>query len=210
MTLTELRIRLRRDLHDEDPAQYRWSDATLDRHVQHALREVSLAVPLEGVATLTTTAGSRDLSLAGLADLVSVEAAEYPVNRYPPCFVPFSLWEATLTLLVDAPPQGVEDVKVYYGRLHTLDDQGSTLPAYLEELVLAGAAGYAALEWANFAANRVNVGGVEVWRRYLAWGEVRLAQFHRGLARVGRRSALRVRRLYASARPAPSRPGLGG
>jgi hypothetical protein len=66
----------------------------------------------------------------------------------------------------------------------------------LEELVVAGAAGYAALEWASFATNRVNVGGRDVWRDYLVWGQERLGAFLRGLATHGRQNAVRVRRLY--------------
>ncbi|MFQ5880784.1 MAG: hypothetical protein ACE5IZ_11520, partial [Dehalococcoidia bacterium] len=159
MDLSQMRARLRQDLHDEDPSNQRWSDAELDRHVGRAVRELSLAIPLEAKATLTTTASSRDLSIATLADLVAVEAVEYPTAKYPPSYVPFSLWAGTLTLLIDQKPAGSESVSVYYGKMHTLDAAGSTIPPQLEEVVAAGAAAYAALEWASFATNRVNVGG---------------------------------------------------
>ena len=71
MNLSQMRALVRRDLHDEDAANYRWSDDELDRHITRAVRELSLAAPLEGKAVLTTTADSRDLSLASLADRVS-------------------------------------------------------------------------------------------------------------------------------------------
>ena len=203
MDLPTIRTRVRRDLHDEDAQNYRWSDAELDRHIGHAVRELSLAVPLEAKATPTTTAGSRELSISSLADLVAIEAVEYPVAKYPPLYVPYSLWGTTLTLLVDSPPGGVESVSVYYGKLHTLDATTSTIPSPLEELVAVGAAGYAAVEWASFATNRVNVGGDDAWRQYLAWGQDRLAAFSKGLAKQGRKNALRARRLY---RPAALRP----
>ena len=60
---------------------------------------------------------------------------------------------------------------VYYGKLHKLDANSSTIPSSLEELVAIGAEGYAALEWSSFATNRVNVGGAEVWRHYQAGAE---------------------------------------
>ena len=199
MNLSEMRTRVRRDLHDEDPENQRWTDDELDRHIERAVRELSLAIPLEAKAPLTTSEGSRDISLASLSDLVAVEAVEYPVDKYPPSYIPFSLWAGTLTLLVDATPPGDQSVNVYYGEMHTLDATTSTIPPHLEELVATGAAAYAALEWASFATNRINVGGQDVWRQYLTWGQERLAVFSRALAKHGRRNAVRVRRLYTPA-----------
>ena len=74
----------------------------------------------------------------------------------------------------------------------------------LEDLAATGAAAYAALEWASFATNRVNIGGDETWRHYLTWGEERLAAFHQGLAGQARRRALKARRFYTPAQPKPS------
>jgi hypothetical protein len=199
MNLSEMRDRLRKDLHDEDPQNQRWTDAELDRHIQRAVREFGLSVPLEAKTTLSTTADSRDLSIAGLTDLVAIEAAEYPVGNYPPTYVPFSVWLSTLTMLIDSSPGAVEDVDVYYTKLRTLDATTSTLPARFEDVVATGATAYAALEWASFATNRVNVGGQDVWRDYLTWGQQRLAEFQRALARHGRRNTVRVRRLYRPA-----------
>jgi hypothetical protein len=205
MDLTVMRALVRRDLHDEDASNYRWTDDELDRHIARAAKELSLAAPLESKATLTTTEGSRDLSLASLTGLVAVEAIEYPVGQYPPSYTPFSIWGDTLTLLVDATPLAAQDVDIYYGKLHTLDATTSTVPAALEDAVATGSAAYAALEWASFAANRVNVGGPDVWRQYLVWGQERLAAFARELARHGRRAGVRVRRLYQPAAPADLR-----
>lgn len=199
MDLPTIRARLRTDLHDEDSQNYRWTDGELDRHVQHAVREFSLALPLEAQTTLTTTAGSRELSVASLSDLVAIEAAEYPVGEYPASYVRFSVWLGTLTLLVDGVPSGGEDVKVFYTKLHTIDSMSSTVPARFEDVIAAGAAGYAAVEWSSFATNRVNAGGQDVWREYLTWGRERLADFQRALARHGRRNAVRARRLYTPA-----------
>ena len=199
MNLSDMRARLRKDLHDEDALNYRWTDGELDRHIQHTVRELSLALPLEAKATLTTTPGSRDVSITSLTDVVAIEAVEYPVGEYPPSYARYSVWLSTLTLLVDAAPAAAEDIGVYYTKLHTIDVSSSTVPARFEDVVAAGAAGYAAVEWSSFATNRVNVGGRDVWREYLAWGQERLAQFQRALARHGRRNAVRVRRMYAPA-----------
>ncbi|MBI2910024.1 MAG: hypothetical protein HYX92_20475 [Chloroflexi bacterium] len=209
MDLSEMRTRVRKDLHDDNAL--RWSDGELDRHIGHALREVGLAVPLEAKVPLTTVAGSRELSLSSLADLVGVEAVEYPAGRYPPSYVRFSVWAGVLTLLVDAAPGSGEAVNVYYGKLHTLDASTSTLPSALEDLLAIGAAAYAAIEWASYATNRVNLGGEATWRNYLVWGQDRLAAFARGLARQARKNIVRCRQLYTpSDPPAAQGSGVGG
>jgi len=196
MNLSDMRSQIRKDLHDEDSQNYRWTDSELNRHIDHAVRELSLSSPLEAKATLSTTAESRDLSLSSIRDLVEIEAVEYPVGNYPPSYVRFSAWADTLTLLTDSLPGDTEDVYVYYGKLHTLNADSSTLPAKLEDLVALGAAAYAAIEWASFATNRVNLGGAETWRNYLTWGQDRLADFMKGLAKHSGKNTVRVRRLY--------------
>jgi hypothetical protein len=203
MNLHDMRARVRRDLRDEEPANQRWRDAELDRHIARAVQEASLAAPRDVKATLTTTAGSRDLDISGLTGRVSIDAVEYQTGQFPPSYARFSVWGNTLTLLVDAVPAGSEQVAVYYGALHTLDATSSTLPAALEDAVATGAAAHAALAWASFATNRVNVGGEETWRNYLVFGQERLAAFTQALAAHGRQGAVRVRHLYMPAGPAP-------
>ena len=46
-TITTIRARVRQDLHDEDSAAYRWTDAVLDRHIGRAVNEYSIAALLE-------------------------------------------------------------------------------------------------------------------------------------------------------------------
>jgi hypothetical protein len=205
-----LRARVRRDLHDEDASQYRWPDSVLDRHLQRAVQEVSLSAPQEATATLVTTAGSRELALSTLGAIVSVEAVEYPTGQYPPCYVPFSTWAGTLTLLVDGAPGASESVRVRYTKLHTLDGSGTTLPDALVELVATGACAYAALEWASYATNRVNVGGTETWRHYHTWAQERMAAFAKSLAKLGRERRVRVGRLYQPQAGASQRPPQAG
>jgi hypothetical protein len=196
MNLSDMRARIRKDLHDEESENYRWSDDELNRHIDRAVRELSLSCPLEVKAELSTTAESRDLSLSSLSGVVEIEAVEYPVDNYPPSYVRFSVWSDTLTLLIDSLPGDGEDVLVYYGKLHTLDADSSSIPTKLEDLVATGAAGYAAIEWASFATNRVNLGGSEAWRSYLTWGQDRLAAFMRDLAKHSKKNAVRTRKLY--------------
>ena len=202
--IDDLRGRLRIELHDEYSGAYRWEDAVLDRHLLRAVRDLSFGWPREQKTTLSTSAGSRDLSLATLTDLVRVYAVEYPVARYPASFVQHSVFAGTLTLLTEQAPAGVEDVDVFWGGVHTLDESTSTIPTVAEDVVITGAAGFAAVELASFATNRANVGGPETARQYMDWGERLLRRFHESLRELGDRARVRPSSLYAAAGEAGS------
>jgi len=161
----------------------------MDRHIAHAVKDFSEAIPLEQKATKATTSGSRELDISSLSGKVVVEAVEYPVDRFPRRYQRFSLWGDTEV------PDGA-NAYIYYGKLHTLDTEGSTIPQQFEELVALGAEGYAAVEWAVYATNRVNVGGSATTSEFLRWGREKLRQFKVELRRLGRRHRVRVSSLY--------------
>jgi len=195
MNLTEMRTIVRRDLHDEDAENYRWTNDELDRHIAHAVKEFSETIPYEQKATKATTSGSREIDISTINNRVMVEAVEYPVGRFPKRYQRFALWADTVTLLGDEVPDG-SNAYIYYGKLHTLDSGTSTIPTRHEDLIAAGACGYAAIEWAVYAINRVNVGGTTTPKELLDWGEERLDYFRQELKRLGRRNRVRIRSLY--------------
>ena len=199
-TLADVRARVRQDLHDEDAAAYVWSDAVLDRHITHAVNDYSVDAPLEQKSTLTTTAGSRDISISSLTDLVAIERVEWPVGSYPQQFTGFSLWGTTLTLDCASAPAGVENVYVYWTKKHSLGAT-STLPTPHEDLVAVGAVAYAALDRETLTINKINLGG-DVWGRYAALGKERMETFRRELRRLGRNNTVRQRRMYSTDAPA--------
>jgi len=194
MNLTEMRAIVRRDLHDEDAASYRWTNDELDRHIAHAVKDFSEAVPYEQKATKATTSGSREIDISTVTDRIMVEAVEYPVDKFPKKYQRFALWGDALTLLGDEVPDG-SNAYIYYGKLHTLGES-STIPTMYEDLIAAGACGYAAVEWAVYAINRVNVGGILTPRELLTWGREKLNYFRQELRRLGRRNRVRIRALY--------------
>ena len=195
MNLTEMRVIVRRDLHDEDAANYRWTNDEMDRHIAHAVKDFSEYLPYEQRATKATTSGSRELDISTITDRIMVEAVEYPVDKFPQRYQRFSLWGDTVTLLGDEVPDG-SNAYIYYGKLHTLSAESSTIPAKFDDLIAAGAGGYAAVEWAVYAVNRVNVGGDSTTSEFLAWGNERLRFFRQELKRLGRRNRVRIRQLY--------------
>ncbi len=198
MNLSEMRAIVRRDLHDEDATNYRWTNDELDRHIAHAVSQFSQALPAEDTADIATTAGSREVDVSQLSNRVMIEAAEYPIGTYPPTYQRFALWQDTLTILSDIVPDG-SDARIYYGKLHTLDASSSTIPTQHEDLIALGAAAYALLEWANYAINRVNVGGADTDGAYQEQGSQLLDRFRKELRRLGRTNRVRVRQLYTPA-----------
>jgi len=195
MNLGDMRTIVRRDLHDEDSGNYRWTNDELDRHIAHAVKDLSEAIPYEQKATKATTSGSREVDISSITDRVSVQAVEYPVGQFPGRFQRFALWGDIVTLLGPEVPDG-SNAYIYYGKLHTLDVSTSTIASPHEDLVAAGACGYAVVEWAVYAINRVNVGGTRIPEELLSWGRERLTFFRRELRRLGRRNRVRVRALY--------------
>lgn len=196
-TLDDIRTRVRRDLGDTDTATQRWDDTTLDHHIDRALTELSLAMPRELVATVPTTAGSRELPLDSLVGLMEVEAVEYPAGVFPPVQVGFGSWASTLLLHTDFEPDG-SDANVYYTARHTLDAAGSSLNAEQADLVAMGASGYAALEQSVASADRIST-DARVSDRFAEWGRARATAFRQLLHHYGRRNRVRQRRLYRPA-----------
>ncbi|MCA9830076.1 MAG: hypothetical protein R3B97_07620 [Dehalococcoidia bacterium] len=194
-TLSDVRDLVRADL--GDPGGARWSDADLDRHIEHALDELSAAWPREASAALETTAGSRTLSLSSLAGLVEVEAVEYPADAYPPAFVGFQRWESLLTLHVDAEPTG-DDATVRYTARHTLDGSGTTLTTFQVEVLVTGASAFAALAESSEVADALTNVGVAS-ERFAGYARARLTAFRQLLHQYGRRNRVRGRRLYVPA-----------
>ena len=103
----------------------------------------------------------------------------------------------TLTIINGDEPDG-SNCHIYYGKLHTLDATTSTIPPKHEDLVATGACGYAAVSWAAYSINRVNVGGAMTPGEFLTWGKERLKTFNDALKRLGRRQRIRTQQLYKS------------
>jgi hypothetical protein len=196
MNLAEMISTVRNDLHDAESGSYRWSDAELTRHINRAVTELSESLPQPARATLPTVAGSRELDISALTDRIMVAAVEYPLGASPPGYQRFFIWGNTLTIASGGEPDG-SNCQVYYGVLQVLDAQGSTLPSKYEDLVAGGAEGYADIEWASYAINRVNVGGTLTPREFLDWGNQKLRDFRQELRRLGRRNVVRLSSLYA-------------
>lgn len=195
MNLETMIALVRQDLHDEDEANYRWTDDELTRHIDRAVGELSESLPLPSRATLPTVDGSNELDISGLSDRIMIAAVEYPVGDTPPNYQQFSIWGDTLTILSGNQPDG-SNCYIYYGAKHTLDEDGSTLPEKYEDLVAGGACGYAAIGLAVYTINKVNTGGTVTPGELAEWGNQKLKFFRQELKRLGRRSRIRINSFY--------------
>jgi len=195
MNLSEMITLVRGDLKDES-SPYQWSDEELTRHINHALRELSESLPLPAKAMLPTVSDFREVSISSLTDRVMVQALEYPLEEYPPRYQRFSLWGDAMTILSGDEPDG-SNCCVYYGKLHSIDDNGSTLPGKHGDLIVTGACGYAALSLAAASINKVNIGGRLTSEELRIWGNERLKIFKERLKRLGRRQRVRTQQLFA-------------
>jgi hypothetical protein len=211
MNLAEMLSLVRKDLQDEEVANYRWTDDELKRHIARALKDFSEAIPQEIKEPVSTISASREIDVAALTGRVMVEAVEYPVGRFPPAFRRFSFWGDNITLLEGEIPDG-SDCNIYYGKLHELDNTGSTIPEQYEDLVACGACAYAADAMAGYSINRVNTGGQGTTGNWAEWSKEKMTYFRSELKRLGRRNRVRISRLYVPYNGAVSRstdPGPG-
>jgi len=202
MNLTEMLAIVRRDLRDEDDTAYRWTDAELEGHILHAVRDFSVACPREMKVFLETTPGIRELDISTLTDRITVDAVEFPINLLPRRYSRFEIYRNIITLSGDVVPDG-SDAAVYYGALHVLGAETSSLPPWQENTVAVGAAGYAATAWAVYGVNRANTGGSQTVTEMNNWGKERLETFHRELKRLSRKNRVRARALYPVGEPPP-------
>ncbi len=185
-TMATLRTLLRVDL--DEPTADRWSDDDLDRHIGHAVRDINRTAPREMKSSGLTIPdpASREVDISSLTSLINVVTVEYPLDGYPRVLRHFEIWGSTLRLLSDTMPVAGADVCVFYTAQHVVDAAGSTLPSYLEDLALVGAAGYAALEYVAYLFNRVTVGGEDSAQHLHAFANDRLMQFRQDLTALTR------------------------
>lgn len=194
MNLSEMMALVRVDLRD-NISPYRWADEEIEKHLRHALADFSAELPEEALIDVDTVNGSMDIALPEIEGLISLEAVEYPIGRIPPRLPSYSLWANSITLTSGEIPDG-SPARVYYSRQRILDSSASTIPGRYESLVASGAAGYAAMGWAAYAINRVNVGGGVTPQELLAWAKEKLTWFESELRQCGKNHSLKLRRMY--------------
>jgi hypothetical protein len=183
MDLSTMRTLVRRDLKDEDEDNYRWVDDEIDRAIARAVVEFSKHVPREMKTELATVASSAEVDISSLTDRISVDRVEFPPGSTPRTFRRFEVYQDTLTFL-EITGDG-NNCAVYWGKVHTLDSETSTIPTRYEDLIALGATAYATLSQSQYATNKATIGGENVDRDYLYWARGRLMEFEKLCKKAG-------------------------
>ena len=204
-TINDYVALVRQDLADPNPPAALISDADLQRHVLHTVREYELARPREIVETPSITIGSRTLDLSGYSTLMRVLAVEYPTGQWPPAYVQFQVYGKTLTLALDAAPDGASgtSVNLYCYERQQVDTGTCTIDPQDDECIAAGAVAFAAQELATRTAATLNLAGPDLWLRYRDLALDKAAEFRGYLALI--RARVTPQRAYAPAEPRQSR-----
>jgi hypothetical protein len=193
--LATMKTMVRRDLKDEDSSNYRWQDNEVERAIARAVAELSRYVPSEMKSTIATVDGSRDIDISDLTDRVCVDRVEFPIDEVPRQFQRFTVYADTITLIGDVEGDG-KNCYVYWGKVHTLDADESTVPGYLEDVLALGAAAYAVLSQAQYRVDAAGFGGEQADRDYLNWGNAMLKGFTFQLKRFGKGRKLKISQFY--------------
>jgi hypothetical protein len=186
-----LRADLRRDLRDEDASAYVWTDAVLNRHLQHAIDRLQAVSPRQASVTRTVPLSPRriDLSADVPATFSWVEAVEYPIDASPQAFLPFREEPGPKVYLLGGSLPAVGDqMRVWYAARFTVDDASSDMPVGLEPTVLAGALAFACLDQAIDTVARITPAGAGP-AGYRAAGDAALRRFEEMVAELRARAA---------------------
>ena len=167
-TITTIRALVRRDLKDEDSANYRWTDDEIDRAIDKAVLEYSEYCPLSVLSSLATVDSDNTVDISTLTDRIDVLRVEHPIVDQPYQSHRFSVWADVLTFLDGYFGDGT-NCNVYWLQKHSIGASSSTVPTAHEHIIALGAAAYAISSQAEYSVNVANTGGQKVNRDYNFW-----------------------------------------
>ncbi len=201
--LSDMRTVVRRDLHDEDPAAYRYTDNSVDRAIALALAEYNKVKPYTTKQDLATVADSYDIDIDTLLSPVEIYAIEFPIGNRPATYQPFMRatlsGDKSLRMLGSKIGDGT-NARIWYGREH-LTSGTWTIDAADEFIIAIGATAYAYESYVGFTSTPV--AGTDV-AQFLPSGDIRAqaarlkAEFRKHLNRLRR---IRTARLFTPAEP---------
>jgi hypothetical protein len=182
-TLISIRALVRRDLKDEDAANYRWTDNEIDRAIEKAVLVYSGYCPLMQLdSTIHTVDQDNTVSLTTLSDRIDVLKVEHPITSEPYASRRFKVWSDVLTFQDGYVGDGGH-CNIYWLKKHTLS-AASTIPTAHEHIITQGAVAYAVSSQAQYHVNLANTGGAKVNKDYNFWAKDAFAVFFAQLQSV--------------------------
>jgi len=197
MDLFFLRGRIRRGL--ADTGADIWATDDVDEAIRQAIDEYSRTRPLHSITTLTVSAGTRELDVSAISNLLGVDRVWYPYTavspEHPPPWRNSEYWrDAGLLYFPDEGELSAGDVvRIFYSTLQTLSGldgaTATTIPVEDELLLIKGAAGFAATGRSVDLMEQVTHDRL-MPQQVRAWGLSKLQEFRAGLNTLARRLAL--------------------
>jgi len=180
--ILDLRDKLRYALKDLN-VTYDWTNNELDNALTRAVADFSDKLPRERETTFTTTSASRDVDVSSIsASILQIFSVEYPDGNEPKTFVPSDLYGDTLEIKGYNVPDG-SDAVVRWGSAHSLDTTQKTFKDNFDEVIVLGASGYAAIAHGEYTMRNDTAGGWDINKDHERWGNNRLLDFYRRIAR---------------------------
>ncbi len=178
----------------QDTGTARWGTAEIRQGIDDALREVAEYRPNVGLATVTTSAGTKDFDISSVSNLLhgydeaSFEAVEFQVNKDPRRFRNFKIHGSRLTMDISFEPAASESVRLYVRQPHVVVSgtatATNTLDPTLERLLIDMVAAKLAISKSSTYVGKVTVGGGRTFGEMKLWGNEKLALTYRSLARL--------------------------
>ncbi len=186
MILSDLIARIRLDLNDPSQGEgpYTWTDDELARHIDHAVREYSQALPRQVIVDVATAEDSRVVDISEITDAIVIYDIEHPIGETPQLYHRFNWFASVLTM--DSEADGT-DARIYYGALHYITAEASSIPQQHEDLIPLAATAYAMLQKSFYTTNRVTIGGATTPESYARRAKELLTTFNAELRRLRRK-----------------------
>jgi len=194
-TLTSLRDQVEQVLNDTTNATY--ATGEIDAAIRRAIADLTAYAPARAIAAITLSAAGREISLTSYTTLIHVERVwwEYTAAspEYPPQWRDFEQWAGpVLWINAGNEPQAGDVLRIFYTAAHTLNGLDSaivtTFPDDQAQLVVTGAAGYAAQSRSLEVSGTLNVDGW-VAQRIADYADFTLRAFYAGLKALARQRA---------------------
>jgi hypothetical protein len=176
----------------QDTGLDRWESETLTLALRHALLQYSRALPDQAITTVNVTASSRELSIAAITPRLQVIKVWLPYTaaspEHPPNWRNFEEWPGDLLYFPDdSQPSSGNVARIFYSRPRTLSGldgaQTTTIKTPHEDIIITGAAGFAALARAEQLAETVTAED-NTYSHLHGWGFTRQNEFRAELNRL--------------------------
>lgn len=172
-----------------------FSDPTLGAYCDEVVVEISRQCPDPQVNELSITNETCDVDISSLTNLAEILDVEYPTGDIPITLRNFKLRGDILTITLDSAPEDGSKANIYWGKIHEVLDESTTMPTRLDDILIKGIVAQALLGESTRVANRVNY-GENAMVEYMRMGQQKLLLYRDGLNRI---RPVQWKQIYSSA-----------